>query len=612
MRGCMWIESSGGSCMRKQCVFLALALAVLCGIVSAQSFTAGVRGTVTDQTMAAVPGAKITVTDADRGTTFNTVADGVGRYVVTALPPGTYVLTAEAQGFKKFSSGKFTLTVQQQVTVDVQMQVGDIATTVEVEGSAALVNTTIANLGQVIENKYIISLPNIGRTPMALTYLTPGVVGSGGRRGDNNTNFVANGSRNSTSDVLLDGVTVVTVEQNSGITDLKYTPSVDAVQEFKMQTNFFSAEYGQTGGAVVNMVTKSGANEFHGTGYYFLRHSDLNANDWFSNRGNRTRPYYRRDQFGGVIGGPVIKDKTFFFGTYERTKSKNPLTFTATFPTLLQREGDFSQTRNTAGQVMTIFNPYDTFTNAGGNLERRPYAGNVIPKSTQDAVAVKALSYFPKPNQAGTPITETNNWFEQGINVSPSQQTNLRGDHNFSDKSRFSGRYSYGRGRGNPPNVFGEGNPAFTYNYGPSMSTSTSIVSDFTRVQSATSLWSVRYGLTYSTYWRNPMEPFDLTTLGFPKYMKDQATFYVFPTIAPDGYTDIGTEGWLIMDRQEGVHHFSGFYSKIAGGHSMKAGAETRRNFLDYAQPGYPSGRVAFGRGVTCKDRFSCPGNEGN
>ena len=161
---------------------------------------------------------------------------------------------------------------------------------------------------------------------MSLTYMTPGVVGSGGRaNSDNNTNFVANGSRNSTSDVLIDGVTVTTVEQNSGITDLKFSPSVDAVQEFKMQTNFFSAEYGQTGGAVVNMVTKSGTNDFHGTGYYFLRHSDLNSNNWFSNRSGRSPPYYRRDQFGGVVGGPVIKNKTFFFAIVRVHEIEEPV-----------------------------------------------------------------------------------------------------------------------------------------------------------------------------------------------------------------------------------------------------------------------------------------------
>jgi hypothetical protein len=174
---------------------------------------------------------------------------------------------------------------------------------------------------------------------MAFTYLTPGVVGSGGRPGDSNTNFVANGSRNSTSDVLLDGVTVVTVEQNSGVTDLKYSPAVDAVQEFKVQTNFFSAEFGQTGGAVVNMIIKSGTNNFNGTGYYFARNSALNANNFFSNRASREKPYYRRDQVGGVLGGPLVKNKTFFFVTYEYTESKNPLSSTRTVPTLLQRQG---------------------------------------------------------------------------------------------------------------------------------------------------------------------------------------------------------------------------------------------------------------------------------
>ena len=176
--------------------------------------------------------------------------------------------------------------------------------TVEVTGSASLVNTTIANLGQVIDNQTIVSLPNLGRNPMAFTYLTPGVVGSGGRPGDSNTNFVANGSRNSTSDVLLDGVTVVTVEQNSGVTDLKYSPSVDAVQEFKMQTNFFSAEFGQTGGAVVNMVTKSGTNNFNGTGYYFARNSKLNANNWFTNRAGREKPTIGAIRSGGCSAVP--------------------------------------------------------------------------------------------------------------------------------------------------------------------------------------------------------------------------------------------------------------------------------------------------------------------
>jgi hypothetical protein len=587
-----------------------------------QSFTANVRGTVTDQSGSSIPGAKVVISDVERGTKHTTETDEAGRYSFTALQPGSYVVNAEAPGFKRFSSDRITLVVQQQATVDIAMQLGETSTTVEVKGSAALVNTTIANLGQVIENKYIISLPNIARDPMMLTYLTPGVVGSGGRRGDTNTNFVANGSRNSTADVLLDGVTVVTVEQNSGITDLKYKPSVDAVQEFKMQTNFFSAEYGQTGTAVVNMITKSGTNDFHGTGYYFLRHSDLNANSWFSNANGKTIPYYRRDQLGGVVGGPVIKNKTFFFATYEYTKAKSPLGYSASVPTLKQREGDFSETLNPKGKPVTIYNPFDTFTNADRKLERRPFPGNKIdcaalnPVTNRpycDPVALAALKYFPKPNQPGNRNTQTDNWFEEAIRSGDSQQINLRGDHNFTDRTRLSGRYSRGWGSDNPPNLFKELAPAYPFNDGPNTSMSTSIVAELTKVQSTTSVWTIRYGLTYSTYVRNPMENFDLTKLGFPQYMKDQATFQVFPKFSPDGYLRIGTEGWLIMDRQEGVHHISGSYAKTKGAHSMKAGAETRRNFLDYAQPGYPSGQFSFGRGVTCRLQESCGSDqEGN
>src|SRR5687767_5495611 len=417
---------------------------LFCSLTFGQSFTATVRGTVKDPSGASVPLASVTITDADRGTSQTTMADDEGRFAISALPPGQYELTVEASGFKKFSSGKFTLTVQQQATVDARLDLGALNETVEVSASAAQVNTTIANLGQVINNETLVSLPHIGRNPTSFTYLTPGVVGSGGRPGDSNTNFVANGSRNSTSDVLLDGVTVVTVEQNSGVTDLKYSPAVDAVQEFKVQTNFFSAEFGQTGGAVVNMVTKSGTNRFDGTAYYFLRHSSLNANDWFSNRAGRTLPYTRRDQVGGVLGGPLIRIKTFFFVTYEYTESKNPLSSTRTVPTLLQRQGDFSQTRNAAGQVMTIYNPFDTFINAQGNLERRPFPGNIIPASMMDPVALRALAYFPLPNTASTSITETNNWFGQGISQNVNRQMSIKLDQSFSERSRLNGRYSYG------------------------------------------------------------------------------------------------------------------------------------------------------------------------
>ena len=586
--------------------------ALLAVCTFAQSFTASVRGTITDDSGASAAAAKVIVTSQERGTVFRAESDSLGRYVVSALNPGNYILVVEAAGFKKFSSGRFAVAVQQQITIDAKLQVGDVNTTVEVTGAASLVNTTISNLGQVIDNETILKLPNLARNSMSLSYLTPGVVGSGGRRGDNNTNFVANGSRNSTSDVLVDGVTVTTVEQNSGISDLKFSPSIDVVQEFKMQTNFFSAEFGQTGGAVVNMVTRSGTNAFHGTGYYFLRDAALNSNDWFSNRAGRALPAFHRDQFGGVLGGPVIKNKTFFFGAYEYTRQESPTSAVISVPTNLQRAGDFSQTFNAAGQLMQLYNPFSTSTAANGTITRQPIPGNRIPASTMDPVALKALSFLPTSNQAGAAFTNTANWFGQGVNTSTGHQSTIKMDHNFNPTNRFSGRWSNSRGKGQNPNLFGDNNPAY-YTGGVNGTNTQSVVGDFTHVANSTTLFTFRYGWTYSDFYRNPFfDSFDPSSLGFASNIKSNATNLVFPRFRPEGFQEFGTEGYWIMDREEGVHHWAGSMAKVLGGHNIKAGGERRFNQLDYLQPGFPSGGYSFGRGVTCIDRFTCPGNQGN
>ena len=207
---------------------------------------------------------------------------------------------------------------------------------------------------------------------------------------------------------------------------------------------------------------------------------------------------------------------------------------------------------------MTIYNPFDTFVNAQGNIERRPFPGNVIPASMMDPIALQALAYFPLPNTESTSITGTNNWFGQGISENVNRQMSLKLDHNFSERSRLNGRYSYGPYKNTPPNLFGDLGAAFPLNNGPIVGDVHSFVTEFTRTQSATALWTVRYGVTYAGFARDPIESFDLTRLGLPSYMRDQATHAVFTRFAPEGYSPIGTEGWLKMDRQEGVHHFSG------------------------------------------------------
>ena len=591
-----------------------IALALPAAAVWAQSYTAGLRGDITDGTGAAVPGASVKLTDTNRGTEFKTTADSAGRYVLNAVPPSNYRLEVEATGFKRFVVNEFKLDVQQQATLNATLEVGAITTQVEVTEAAPLLNTTIASLGQVVENRYILALPNIGRNSMIYTYLAPGIVGSNGRLAENNTNFSANGARNSTSDVLVDGVTVTNVEQNSGITQLKYAPSVDSVQEVKVQTNFFGAEYGSSGSAIVNMVTKSGTNEFHGTGFYFHRDATFNANSWFANRSGARKGDFTRYQIGGVVGGPIIRNKTFFFATYERTKNRSPLAYTATFPTELQRTGDFSQTfirTGSGSQLVTIFNPFATFTE-NGVIKRMPFAGNRIPASMHNPIALKALAFFPKGNQTLDAVTNQNNWFVQGLNQSYNNQSDFKVDHSFTSNNRLTARLSPQWSTSSPENLFGAGNPAYTFNDGPGTNKTYSGVVDFTRTHSANTLLTFRYGIIKQSGYRFEMENFDLTTLGFPQYLKSNASYLVFPTIAPEGFTDIGTEGWLIIGREESVQQISGSMTKILGGHNLKVGAETRLPQLDYLQPGYPSGQFVFGSQITRRDLTAGSNVEGN
>jgi Carboxypeptidase regulatory-like domain len=595
----------------------AASLVLLPALLLAQSYTASVRGVVTDGSQAAVPEAKVTVTDVNRNTTHSATTDASGRYVITALPPGNYELTVEASGFNKHSQPAFALQVQQQATLDVQLTVGAIATSVQVEGSAPLINTTSATLGQVVENKYILSLPLAGRAPLALVALTPGLTPSNlSPGGQSNTNFIAGGVRNSTSDVLLDGMSVTNVEQNSGITNLEYQPSVDVVQEFKVQTNFFSAEFGNTGGAIVNVITKSGTNQLHGNAYEFHRNAAMNANNWFSNRAGRAIPDFKRNVFGGTLGGPVLipkvysgMNRTFFFFDYEGTRQTSATTQNQTVPTLRERRGDFSDTRAASGQLITIYNPLNTYKTASGATLRMPFPDNIVPASMQSKIAQTILSYYPEPTSDGLPFTHVNNWFGQGVNASESNQMDIKIDHNFSEKQRFTSRYSVNWGASTPATFWGL---ADNFSNGNSDSRTQNFVFDFTRSQSPTSVITLRYGLLRQRADTVPKSwGFDQTSLGLPAIYLTSGV-RMFPTFSPEGYREIGQVGYGLISRGDDVNSFTGSITKIAGGHSLKIGAEARLMRLNYLQPGYPQGHFSFNRAVTNENPNQSSSLQGN
>ncbi len=569
-------------------------------LACAQSYTASVRGTITDSTQAGVPSAKVTVIDVERSVQYRALADSSGRYIFPTLPAASYILTVEAPGFRKATRPAFRLEVQQQATVDVELTVGAVTTTVEVAGAAPLLNTTSANLGQVVENRFILSTPLSGRNPLSLILLAPGIVPTGG-----GTNFVSSGVRNNASEVLLDGAPLTGIEQNGGVTDVKYIPTVDVIEEFKIQTNYFSAEFGNSGGTVINVVSKSGTNEVHGVGYYFRRDNALNANNWFSNARGGTLPDSTRDNFGGTIGGPVYlpkiyngRNRTFFFADYDRVKQSSATTQTASVPTAQQLAGDFSDTRLNNGTLVPIFDPADTFVDPSGATLRRQFPGNIIPAPRQNPITKNFIKYFPAPNLPGDRFTRNNNWFAQGSNLSAGNKIDAKVDHNVSEKQRFTARYGVDWGWSTPANLTGN----VSHNANPGNSRSQNFAIDYTRTHSPTTIINARAGVLRVRALRDPLSTgFDATTLGLPKVMQEATGVKAFPLFSAQ-YRPMGAGGYAIIHRYEDVYQFMGAATKTYGGHTIKAGAEYRKLHLNYFQPNTPNGSFTFTRGVTSQN----------
>jgi len=575
-----------------------------------QSFTGSIRGTITDSTQAAVPNAKIVATDVDRKVDYPTQADSAGRYIFPTLPTATYVLTVEAPGFRKASRPSFRLEVQQQATVDIALSVGEVSTTVEVEATAPLLNTTSATLGQVIENRTIMSLPTSGRNPLSLVALAPGITGSTG-----GTAFISNGVRNSASEVMLDGAAITGIEQNGGITEVKFNATVDVIQEFKVQTNYFSAEFGNSGGTIINMVSKSGTNELHGVGYYFRSDNNMNANNWFSNSRGGTLVDSKKDNYGGTAGGPVYlpklyngKNRTFFFADFDRVVNLSATSSTASVPTAQQLAGDFSDTRLNNGALVPIFDPYSTFVDSAGNTLRNPIAGNLIPVSRQNKIAQAFNKYYPAPNQPGDPFTRVNNWFAQGSTPGANNKIDAKIDHNISEKQRLSARYGVNWGWSGSANLVGN----ISHGGTPGINRNQNFTVDYTRSHSPTTVITARAGVLRAKSVRDPVSyGFDANKeLGVSKLVQ-AAGVLAFPTYST-GYRSMGPGGYAIIHRYEDVYQYSGSITKIQGGHTIKAGTEYRRYHENYFQPNTPNGSFTFSRNTTAQNPLISSSTQGD
>lgn len=408
---------------------------------SAQIGRASIQGTITDPQQTPMQGVSVRVTQTETNTVFTTTTNDVGYYLVPGTPVGNYTVAAEVAGFKRGVRSGIVVQVGDQAQVDIQLQIGTVTESVEVVGMAPLVDTSSATVGKVIENTRMTGLPLNGRSALALVVLTPNVRSHAesphgfGDRGVLVSGFSVNGGPSGANNLMLDGSSNV----NPRAGDVNVNPAVDAIQEFKVQSGVMSAEFGYTAGGVVNMVTKSGTNQFHGSLYEFLRNDKLDARNTFA----AVKAPFRYNQFGGAVGGPVRKDKTFFFYNYEEWRFRRQYTVIGTAPTAEQRLGDFSRLADARGTAIPIFDPQTTAALPTGGFSRQPFAGNVIPSNRLDPVATKILNFYPTPNRPPSdPFTNSNNYIANlGANKDAVQMSG-KGDHNFNVKNRLSVRYT--------------------------------------------------------------------------------------------------------------------------------------------------------------------------
>ena len=424
------------------------ALALLlsgCPELQGQEVGATLYGTVTDPGGATVPEASVTITNSATGFAVTKKAGPDGSYVVTSLPVGTYTLTVEHPGFEKSVQTGIKLDVFQKALVDVQLRVGAVTTTVEVAAAAPLVETATATVGATITTAQVSELPLNIRRFGTLPLLMPGTVPDRGGFSSNifgspfsEDTYASNGLRGSGNNVLIDGVD----SKNMFTGGFSIQPSPDAISEFKIQTQSFSAVFGKNGGSTINLVTKSGTNEIHGSAFEFLRNDKLDARNFFDNE----RPPFKRNQYGGYVGGPIKKNKTFFFGGYEALRKRKGLTSTGLVPTPAMLKGDFSELLSQDDPVRVdpvtkkplpyqIIDPTSCPDPPYGST-CQAFPENII--QSIDPVATKVIPFIPAPNRAGSPNFVVNPRERRNDN-----QFSARIDHSFGPNDNIYGRYIF-------------------------------------------------------------------------------------------------------------------------------------------------------------------------
>ena len=601
-------------------VLLTLALAVLfLAQANAQSTFGTIVGSVTDPSGAAMANVTVTLLNNATGDRRTAATDPNGSYQFVSLNPGEYKVDVQQTGFRHYTRTAITVEVAAQLRVDVTMQVGDTTQSVEVTASAALLQTENATLSQVVASRAVQELPLNGRNVLNLVALVPGVVPQGGSMSNSQGqnifgagNFQIGGGAANQSSTLLDGSPLNVNYGN--LTAM--VPTQDAISEFRVQTSSNTAEYGRYTGGIINLTSKSGTNDIHGSAYEFLRNKSLNAGTFFGNATGAGRPAFTQNQFGVNAGGPIKKDKTFIFGSYEGFRQVQGSILLNSVPTGAIIGGDFSGYKNAAGAQIPIYDPSTQCGQLGNaacgtaTAQRTQFPGNIIPASRINPVS-RALStnLFALPNTAG--VTNTNQFnFSTNVNTGGSNdQYNVRVDHTVSEKQRVFARYSRwtlddlaGNGYGNIPYYAGGSSPEI-------FKTDSAVLAD-TYIFNATTILDVRGSFLRFFYDRTPKVvpgTFDATTIGLPKYMNVPLSDWPGTTFAE---YNSGSAGQRISSRNNSFSFVPGL-TKIMGRHTVKAGMELRDLQSNFFQVNSPGGAYTFTNLFTSQNATS-PGATGN
>ena len=566
--------------IRAHLVICTLTLVAFASVLSAQESRGTLQGRVTDSSGAAVPGATVDVLNLATGVVTTSITNEQGSYRAPLLNPGNYRVTVSLSGFSKFVSDQIELHVADVLTVDAMLKVGAVSDEVTVTATAATVDRTTAELGQVVDARRIAELPIREGSPVELVILAPGVTVTTDLRSRkaafNNglSQFSTDGVGEKKNDFTIDGVSNVANDR------VAYSPPSASVEEFKIHTSSYDAAIGNTMGAVVNLVTKSGTNALRGQAYEWFRGSTLDAKNYFDRVAGRPKRDYDDNRFGVAVGGPIRTNHTFYFGNFEANPFQVPAPNIVTVPTAKMRSGDFSDLLALGSQYQ-IYNPFTTRPSptTAGRFVRDPFPGNIVPPGLIDPVAKKIMDFFALPNQTGTADGQQNYQNPTAVAFETYYTATGRVDHNFSSKHRLYGRFSWDFWEEEKDDRFDNLATGIFLNRKNRILGIDDAYSLKNNV-----LLNVRGGFTRQMFpERRRSQPFDLSTLGFSPGLvglapKDTAAF---PFINYDGFQDFSVsesgDGWFTTD----VYSITGSAMWLVGAHNMKYGAEYRKYIED-------------------------------